>query len=339
MDRIQNYETMDWSSGEIKEQSLLADVIAQVKMSGAKKVLCNYDTFGGDANVGLGVYNYLKQSGLKVESKILNSCGSIATVMAFSGDTGKITMPKHGLYVIHQASNAAWGTAKDLRAAADVAEKYTDTILDIYASNNRVGKTKDELAALIADGDYWMTGEEAKAMGFVDDCYNDDSVTVTNCIEIAKQAGQNIPQRILDMQVTNEVTTLEKLNNSFMDLKNFVTAAIDKIKGNKVDKNSANITNDIAEAIAPSLIELTDGITAEVTAELGKVDTKITTATEKVTADVTAAMETKYATVIADLTAKIEALTADIADNKGKQTTGATTTSAEATKMLVGKFV
>ena len=340
MDRIQNCQTLDWSSGEIVEQSLLADVINQVKMSGAKKVLCNYDTFGGDANVGFGIYNFLKQSGLKVESKILNSCGSIATVMSFAGQ--KITMPKNGLYVIHQASNQAWGTAKDLRAAADVAEKYTNNILDVYVSENRKGKQLDEIAALIADGDYWMTGAEAKAMGFVDDCYNDDSVTVTNCIEIAKAAGQNIPQRILDMQVTNDVINEVKnegtIKNKFMELKNLVTAYIDKVRGKKVDPKSENITNDIAEALAPSLLEMADGIQSEVTAELVKVDAKITTATDKVTADVTAAMETKYATVIADLTAKIEALTTDLADNKGKQTNGGTTNEVPA-KTLTGKFI
>ena len=91
-----------------------------------------------------------------------------------------------------------------------------------------------------------------------------------------------------------------------------------QIKGKKVEQTSTNITSDIAEAIASPLHEMTEAITTEVTAELGKVDSKFTAFQDKITADLDEKNE-----VIADLKTTIEALTADIAAQKGKQTTDA----------------
>lgn len=323
LDRIQNKEVFDWNSMQVEEQSLLADVINQVKYYNPKKIVQCIDSGGGSADVGFGIYNYTKNVGCKVETKILNMCGSIATVMAFAGDMGKITMPRNGLYVIHQASNVGIGTAKDLREAAALAEKYTEMMLDVYVQNNRKGKTRDEIYALIENGDYWMTGAEAKEMGFVDDTYNDEAITVTASINAAREIYSNIPQRILDMETAAAVTAdVEEINNPSLikeimkDLKGFVTAAVDAIRGNKVDPKSANISADIAEAIAPALNEMVEGIQAEI-------DTERAGMVTQVTADATAAVTAHFQPIIDAQAKLITDLTADLERVAGRPSGGA----------------
>ena len=339
LDRIENKEVFDWDSMQVEERSLLADIINQVKYYNPKKIVQCIDSGGGSADVGFGVYNYTKNIGCKVETKILNLCGSIATVIACAGGVGKIIMPRNGLYVIHQASNVALGTAKDLREAADLADKYTEMMLDVYVQNNRKGKTRDEIYALIENGDHWMTGSEAKEMGFVDDTYNDEAVTVTASINIAKGIYANIPQRILDMQEKEvEPTTNNFLKEQFMELKNFVTAAIDKIKGNKVDPKSTNISADIAEAIAQPLSEMAEAMQAEIATEREGIETRVTAElTTKLTASVTEAVTAQFKPTIDAQAETIKNLTADLEKMAGKETT-TTTTTAEVKKGLVGKW-
>jgi len=342
LDRIQNPIAYDWNSGLVEEQSLLGEVISQVKYYSPKKIIQHIDSGGGSADVGFGIYNYTKNVGCKVETKILNMCGSIATVMAFSGT--KITMPRNGLYVIHQASNVGIGTAKDLREAAELADKYTEMMLDVYVQNNRKGKTRDEIYALIENGDYWMTGLEAKEMGFVDDTYNDEAVTVTASINAAKQVYANIPQHILDLQEsepTNNESLFTKINKEMKNLKELVTAAIEGISKNKVDTKSANISADIAEAIAQPLNDMVEGMQAEVTAEIGSIKEKVTaeltaSITDGVTASVTAAFEAKYGQTIADLQKNVTDLTADLEKQVGKPSGTETAPAAPGKKSLAG---
>lgn len=338
--RIENKESFDWFGGST-EQNLLQEVIDQVNAAKPKKIVQHIDSWGGDADLGQGIYNFLKSYPSKVETKIVNKAASAATCMACAGS--KITMPKNGFYVIHQAQNVAHGTSKDLRAAADVADKYTAAYCDIYAQNNRKGMTSEEIMALIADGDYWMSGEQAKEMGFVDDCYNDESVTVTACIEDAKAIyGDKIPQHILQMAAqpatAEDKTFYTKILDEMKSFKEMVTAAL---SGKKVTaKVGDNMEADITSAITPIFAEMAAEMEEAVTAEIGGIK-------EAITADVTAKMEESYgaklteqAETITALKTSIETITADLTKIAGKQSpaAGATADVETGKKTLTGRF-
>ena len=298
LDTIQDKTVFDWNSMDMVTTSLVSQVMDQLNTYSPKKVVLKIDSWGGDADAGKGVYNVLKNYGCKVETDIVNKAASAATVIACAGS--KIKMPATGMYVIHQASNSAQGTAKDLREAADVADLYTSVYCDIYAQNNRIGKSKDDIMALIADGDYWMTGTQACEMGFVDECYNDESISVTANIAAASiqyKDGKipaslaNITASIVAAEPTETNSILSKIDNAMKSFSEMVTAALDILKSKKVTaKVGDEMQVDISAAISPVLADLAANMQAEVTAEIGKVKE-----------DVTAAFEEKYGTKIAAL--------------------------------------
>lgn len=306
------YNKVNFWSGE--EISMLQECIDKVNECKPNKIVQYIDSWGGSAPVGFGIYNFLRQHSAKVETVILNNCASIATVIAAAGNKGKISMPRNGMMVIHQAQNSAQGTSKDLREAAEICDKYTENVLDVYVQTNRKGKTRDELYALIADGDYWMTGTEALEMGFVDSVYNDEAVTITNSIASAKKVYNNIPQRILDMAEDQPNT---ESGGFFKQIKNYFDMKVAEIKAAFTDKlpNNGIIGTgehalDIKALLGPSIDALVDNLNTQLTAEIAEATT---TATNAVTAGVSQ-VEAKYKDIIDGLGTKIDDLVAKVAD-------------------------
>lgn len=331
------YDKVNYWTGET--QSMLAETIKTVNEAKPTKIIQYIDSWGGSAPVGFGIYNYLKQHSAKVEVKILNNVASIATVMMCAGNKGKIGMPRNGMMVIHQAMNSAQGTAAELREAADVCDKYTENVLDVYVQNNRKGKTRDELYACIKDGDYWMTGTEALEMGFIDYVYNDEAITITNSIEKAKMVYNNIPQRILDMaeqttpEESEEPAIEPKHTNFFTKLFNDLHMKIDSVVAKfKSDLPNNGIVGEGAQAI--NLVALLEApITNMLTSIQESITAEINTASENaltsLTEGVTAA-EAKYKDIIDGFSGQVGELVNKVSELSEKVTAQAETITAQA---------
>lgn len=261
LDDIKNKDVFDWNTYQMSEQSLVQDIIEQVRYYTPTKIKVCIDSEGGSAKIGLGIYNYLKSIDAKIETDNICMAGSIASVIQQAANKGKRKTAKHAFTVIHQAWGEAVGTSNDLRQAADQVDKYTDTIIDIYVQNNTKGKTADDIRALIANGDYWMTGEEAVELGFADECYND-----TPTVEIAARLSdlspeyRNVPQNLLKP----EATFLNSIKSEFMEILNEIKNAFTTVKADQKFKGvqaSIDILNAIEGALIPQFELIQNKIT------------------------------------------------------------------------------
>ena len=68
--------------------------------------------------------------------------------------------------MIHQPMGGAQGQASDIEITAREIQKLKKELFDIIAEHS--GKPFDEVAK-DSDRDYWMTAEEAKAYGMIDE--------------------------------------------------------------------------------------------------------------------------------------------------------------------------
>ena len=311
MDEIKNPTAFDWVSGQNEEQSLLKSVIDQINSSPSKKVKLLIDSMGGQANVGLGIYNFLKNCGKNIETQILNQAGSIATVIASAGK--KITMPKHGLYGIHEAYDSVTGTAEQLRNAADMTDKITDNVFGIYQDNNRKGKTKDELKALVKNGGgggiCMMTGEEALENGFVDELTNDVEDTIQNSIAYLTSINYTIPESL--KEVKKDVNSIK---NTIMTIGNFITDALKSIKNKTVNTQSKTFMPEFADSIAEPLNEMVTNIENSVNTEMTNIKNEVKTSIDAFKIE----LEKTSTERIQSLQTTIETLTNDLAEIKGK---------------------
>jgi ATP-dependent Clp protease protease subunit len=83
-----------------------------------------------------------------------------------SGTKGKRFALKHSRVMIHQPLGGTQGQASDIEIAAREIIKVKKELYTIIS--NHSGKPFEEVEK-DSDRDYWMTSEEAKAYGMIDD--------------------------------------------------------------------------------------------------------------------------------------------------------------------------
>jgi ATP-dependent protease ClpP protease subunit len=146
------------------------DFVDELKGISTSKIELHLNTPGGEVFDGIAIYNALKEHSATVTTKIDALAASIGSVIAMAGDT--IDIAKAGTMMIHDGHGIAIGNAKDMREMADLLDKVSDTIADIYA--NRAGGTRDEWRTAMK-AETWYNAEEAVAAGLADEIRGDGS--------------------------------------------------------------------------------------------------------------------------------------------------------------------
>ena len=90
----------------------------------------------------------------------------MASVLLMAGTKGKRFALKHSRVMIHQPLGGTQGQASDIEIAAREIIKVKKELYTIIS--NHSGKPFAEVET-DCDRDYWMTSEEAKAYGMIDD--------------------------------------------------------------------------------------------------------------------------------------------------------------------------
>ncbi len=138
---------------------------------------------GGDVFAGLGMYNMLRtwaaHEGRSVTTRITGVAASIASIIALAGD--KREMPSNAFAMVHAVSSFAWGTADELREAADVTDKVQGSLRNIYVDRMGIDEAK---ATEIMAKDTWLTADECLEMGFVTNLT--DAVEATAKFDLAR---------------------------------------------------------------------------------------------------------------------------------------------------------
>jgi ATP-dependent Clp protease protease subunit len=91
---------------------------------------------------------------------------SMGAVLLCAGAKGKRSALKHSRIMIHQPMGGANGQASDIEITAREIQKLKKELYEIIAehSNNPYEKIEKD-----SDRDYWLTAEEAKEYGMIDE--------------------------------------------------------------------------------------------------------------------------------------------------------------------------
>lgn len=131
------------------------------QLEGVTQINVNINSYGGEVAEGIAIYNALVRHPAKIVTRCDGMACSIASVIFMAGDERIMYEPS--MLMIHNASSMAWGTAADLRKAADDNEKITSMSKAAYLQS--VNITEEELTALM-DSETWISPAEALNMGF-----------------------------------------------------------------------------------------------------------------------------------------------------------------------------
>ena len=121
---------------------------------------------GGGVYAGLGIYDTMQYINPDVATICTGMAASMGAVLLCAGAEGKRTALKHSRVMIHQPLGGAQGQASDIEITAREIQKLKNELYQIIS--NHSGKSFDEVWK-DGDRDYWMTSEEAKAYGMIDE--------------------------------------------------------------------------------------------------------------------------------------------------------------------------
>ena len=123
---------------------------------------------GGSVYDGLGIYDTMQFVSSDVRTSCTGMAASMAAVLLVAGAKGKRMALKHSRVMIHQPMGGVKGQASDILITAQEIEKLKVELYNIIAehSGNDYARIEKD-----ADRDYWMTSEEAKAYGMIDEVY------------------------------------------------------------------------------------------------------------------------------------------------------------------------
>ena len=133
----------------------------------AKKDIQIYlNTPGGSVYAGLGIYDTMQYISSNVATICTGMAASMGAVLLCAGEKGKRTALKHSRILIHQPMGGAQGQASDIEITAREIQKLKKELYDIIAkhSGQKYAKIWKD-----SDRDYWMTAEEAKKYGMIDE--------------------------------------------------------------------------------------------------------------------------------------------------------------------------
>ncbi|MFP6893583.1 MAG: ATP-dependent Clp protease proteolytic subunit [Opitutales bacterium] len=145
-------------------------IIAQLlflQMEDPKKDVHIYiNSPGGSVSDGMAIYDTLNFMQCDIVTYCLGMAASMSTVLLAAGTKGKRFALPNSRIMIHQPSGGAGGQTSDITIAAKEILRWRKTINDILA--NHSDKTAEEVEK-DSDRDYYMTAEEAKDYGLVDE--------------------------------------------------------------------------------------------------------------------------------------------------------------------------
>ena len=209
--------------------------IDEIKEYDNKELNIHINSLGGEVFEGMAIYSIIQRRKAKTTVYIEGIAASIASVIALAAD--EVIMSENSLLMIHNAWGGTQGDAEDMRKQADVLDKITNEIAEVY-----IKKTKlpyDRVVEMM-DEETWLTAEEAVALGFVD--------SISEPIKVAAKYDVSRFKNITNKKVETILSLTEKKQKMTEELKTWFNSKVDEIIAKvKADGNEARETAEPVE--------------------------------------------------------------------------------------------
>jgi len=131
-----------------------------------KDIQVYFNTPGGSVYAGLGIYDTMQYISADIATICTGMAASMGAILLTAGSKGKRSALKHSRVMIHQPMGGAEGHASDIEITVREIVKLKKELYEIIAlhSGNPYEKVEKD-----SDRDYWMTSQEAKDYGMIDE--------------------------------------------------------------------------------------------------------------------------------------------------------------------------
>lgn len=199
------------------------DILSELDGSDVEVTINSY---GGLVDEGNEIYTALRNNAGYVKVNIVMA-GSAASIIAMAGDT--VAISPVGQIMIHNVQMGAGGDYHDMDKASEILRKANESLAIAYQI--KTGKSKEEVLALM-DKETWLTAEEAKTNGFVDEIMFE---TTDKMPLVADFGGGLIPGKVIDkMKKLKNKAPVTEIKLDSEKLKELVSEGIEELKQNTI---------------------------------------------------------------------------------------------------------
>ena len=162
MDRIifLGTEISDYTANTIQAQLLYLDSVESTK-----EISIYLNSPGGSVTAGLGIYDTMQFISSPVATICTGMAASMAAVLLVAGQEGKRSALPHSRVMIHQPLGGVQGQASDIEITAREIQKMKKELYTIISEHSH---TPFDKVWADSDRDYWMSAQEAKEYGMID---------------------------------------------------------------------------------------------------------------------------------------------------------------------------
>ncbi len=162
MDRIifLGTEISDYTANTIQAQLLYLDSVDPTR-----EISIYINSPGGSVTAGLGIYDTMQFISSPVATICTGLAASMASVLLVAGNEGKRSALPHSRVMIHQPLGGVQGQASDIEITAREIQKMKKELYTIISEHSH---TPFDKVWQDSDRDYWMSAQEAKEYGMID---------------------------------------------------------------------------------------------------------------------------------------------------------------------------
>lgn len=168
----------------------------------AKRINLHVNSPGGDVFDGIAIYTLLRDHPAAVTTYVDGLAASAASFISLAGE--RVVIAKSAYMMIHEAMGIVWGYASDMRRQADILDKLSDTIAEVY--EDRAGGTRQQWRDAMAE-ETWYTASEAVAAGLADEVSGeaDGDGRASNRWDLSAFDFRNTPAELLVQRLGSRV--------------------------------------------------------------------------------------------------------------------------------------
>jgi len=161
-------ERLIFVTGPIEDYgaSLMTAQLLFLEAENPKKEIHMYiNSPGGIVTAGMAIYDTMQYIRPKIHTYCIGQAASMGSLLLCAGEKGNRWALPNARVMVHQPSASFYGQAADIARHAQEIVKLKKRLNEIYAQHT--GQAVEAVEKML-DRDTYMTGEEAKAFGLID---------------------------------------------------------------------------------------------------------------------------------------------------------------------------
>lgn len=162
-------ERLIFVTGPIEDYgaSLMTAQLLFLEAENPKKEVHMYiNSPGGIVTAGMAIYDTMQYIRPRIHTYCIGQAASMGSLLLCAGEKGHRYALPNARVMVHQPSASFYGQAADIARHAQEIVKLKKRLNEIYAQHT--GQSVEAIEKLL-DRDTYMTGEEAKASGLIDE--------------------------------------------------------------------------------------------------------------------------------------------------------------------------